>query len=101
MSKVSDIIKEIRSYSGRNDKISVLQKNKDNELLKQFFYLSLDPMVTFGIKKIPTFKHFRTYTLQEAFADLQQLISREKTGNAAIDHLANILGSLEKMMLIS
>lgn len=96
MSKVSDIIKEIRSYSGRNDKISVLQKNKDNELLKQFFYLSLDPMVTFGIKKIPTFKHFRTYTLQEAFADLQQLISREKTGNAAIDHLANILGSLEK-----
>ena len=41
MSKVSDIIKEIRSYSGRNDKISVLQKNKDNELLKQFFYLSL------------------------------------------------------------
>ena len=96
MSKVSDIIKEIRSYSGRNDKISVLQKNKDNELLKQFFYLSLDPMVTFGIKKIPAFKHFRTYTLQEAFADLQQLISREKTGNAAIDHLANILGSLEK-----
>lgn len=92
MNKVSDIIKSVRSVSGRNDKIAVLQANKDNEDLKKFFYLALDPMVTFGIKKIPTYeKGEKFYELNQLMWYLEPLITREKTGNAAINHLAFIL----------
>ena len=92
MNKVSDIIKSVRSVSGRNDKIAVLQANKDNEDLKKFFYLALDPMVTFGIKKIPTYeKGEKFYELNQLMWYLEPLMTREKTGNAAINHLAFIL----------
>lgn len=93
---VYQIIKQLESVSGRNDKIKILEQNKDNESLKTFFYLALDPMVTFGIKKIPAFvassaSSVSCITLEEAMTMLGKLASREKTGNAAIDWLTYIL----------
>lgn len=93
--KVLNILNALESVSGRNDKLSILEANKDNETLKQFFYLALDPLVTFGIKKIPHYHHSDvTLTLDVALDALKKLIDREVTGNAAIDYLTDILSHL-------
>ena len=90
---VYQIIKQLESVSGRNDKIKILEQNKDNETLKTFFYLALDPMVTFGIKKIPAYKtqEHPYYGLDRAMSMLDALIKREATGNAGIELLTKIL----------
>jgi ATP-dependent DNA ligase len=91
-----EILNQLAAVSGRNDKMAILQANKDNELLKRFFHLALDPMVTFGIKKIPAYVKMvePVIGLNFAFDQLNQLIKRDVTGNAAIDMLANLLCSL-------
>lgn len=90
------ILDELSSNAGRNDKIGILQKNKDNKDLKEFFHLALDPMVTFGIKKIPKYTPNRDKGISLAFAfdSLSDLSSRRVTGNAGIAHLLGMLEAL-------
>ena len=91
------IIQGLESTSSRNEKIAILKKNVGNKTLAKFFSLALDPMITFGIKKIPTYDqtYKNTFTIDWAMDELQKLINRELTGNAGIDHLTNILSSLK------
>jgi len=54
MLKVIEIINEIANTSGRNDKEAILERNKDNELLKKVLKFVFDPFVLSGMsdKKI-------------------------------------------------
>ncbi|MHB8123794.1 MAG: ATP-dependent DNA ligase [Desulfuromonadaceae bacterium] len=94
---VLQILEQLSHRSGSLDKLDILEANRSNEVLKRFFYLALDPMVTFGIKKIPSYVRDPKpkYSLQQAMDDIGVLISRELTGNAAIGHLSFLLGRLE------
>lgn len=90
------ILLQLEQTASRNEKLDILRTNKHNDVLKRFFELSLNPLITFGIKKIPAYgRNGPTVSLGDAFQQLDKLINRELTGNAAIDFLSNLLSSLD------
>lgn len=101
---VYQIIKKLEKTPGMNDKLEILRENYNNRGLKTFFRLALDPMIIFGIKKIPDYEYEHTYcTLTEAMGVLVDMLSTRKcTGNAAVKVLADVLAvsSPENAILI-
>lgn len=90
----------LASDNSRLFKLDQLNKNKDNELLKEVVRLALDPFTQFYQRKIPEYtfvgKDSEHQTcLEMAIENLKYLSSREVTGNAAIAHLRAILSGLE------
>jgi DNA ligase-1 len=51
MKKVIEIVENIRETSGTNDKIAILQKNKDNEILKKVLLYTYDPFRKYGMSE--------------------------------------------------
>lgn len=91
------ILKALEATSSRNEKIAILLSNKDNDLLKQVVVYALDPFKNFYIRKIPSYKADEPtmLTLDNAIPKLDKLISREITGNAAIEYLRLLLTELQ------
>lgn len=96
MKSVYDIVNELRSTGSRNEKIAILQENKDHPHLKGFFQYALDEMKVFGIKKIPEYEERNETSngLVDAFILLDSLQAREFTGNDAVEMLSEMLSSL-------
>jgi len=96
---IKQIFDEIANEGGTNMKMEILGKYKDNEELVRVLYLANSKRVKFFIKQIPEYKtshelHLQHKSLEYALDELQKLSNRELTGNAAIAHLQQILGSL-------
>lgn len=92
---VFDILIELSGTSSRNKKITILQREKNNKLLKEVCRLALDPLTQFHIRKIPrATAHAGIMDLEEAFVNLDKLVKREVTGNAAIAWLTTTLEGL-------
>jgi ATP-dependent DNA ligase len=91
MTKVYDILKEIKATSKKNEKLAILKKNKDNELLKQVIYHALNPHYRYYMteKTIPEDYSMINpqITLGEAIEDLYKLHERKITGHAAIEYV--------------
>lgn len=95
---VLSILNSLAAVSSRNEKLAILRTNKDNPTLKEFFRLALDPLITFGIKKIPVYTPNRN-PLGDDSAQLdwgmdqfeKQFATRAITGNDAISHLTYVL----------
>ena len=49
MRTVASIIQQLQNTGGTNDKISILKRNSDNELLKKVLYYTYNPLLTFKI----------------------------------------------------
>jgi len=84
----------LAANASRNFKIDQLTANSDNETLREVIRLALDPFTQFYIRKIPAYTRGadeNTVTLEEAIDSLFELSQRIVTGNAAIEHLRNIL----------
>lgn len=95
MSNIYEILCELASNNSRNFKIDLLKQHSDNELLKRVCAMTLNPLLVFHIKKIPTTLHASnhepTWTLEQALTALNDLSNRVVTGNAAIEHLRTTL----------
>lgn len=94
---VHKIIHLLEKTSSMNEKIEILKKSADNDDLKSFFNYALNPHIQFYIRKIPDYKtnyNISFNTLSHAMDALYVLQYREKTGNAAISFLSNVLSSL-------
>jgi ATP-dependent DNA ligase len=90
------IIQQLESDNSRLAKEAILTKNKDNKLLKQVFFLALDPFTQFYIRKIPKYEsRDKMWDLGTALKSLDSLSSRKVTGNAAIEYLKNLLEGCE------
>ena len=71
-------IKELENTPGTNDKIALLKKYKDDEDLRQFFYMALNPNLIYGIKKIPSYRNKTDkYNLALSMMELYTFSSRE------------------------
>lgn len=91
---INSILNELASNNSRLFKEELLNKHKDNLILRQVVFLALDPFTQFYQRKIPSYltppvEHQET--LSWALDSLKVLSSRKKTGNAAIEHLTMIL----------
>jgi len=92
-----EIIELIRSTSGTNDKRTILGEHKDNIELQRVLTMTLDPRITFGIKKIPAYDYIaEELTLSEAMDELGKLERRESTGKSAIALLQGILETVSE-----
>jgi hypothetical protein len=91
---LNKFFEDLAANSSRNYKIEQLEKHRDNAQLMHVVRLALDPFTNFYIRKIPAYKPTNTQTLEGALNGLYDLSHRLVTGNAAIDHLTNLLSSL-------
>ena len=91
---VPDILTELESDNSRLFKEEILRKNLDNDTLKRVLKAALDPYTQYYQRKIPKYSRKEDQPIKSlnwALSGLNQLTSREYTGNAAIDHLQKIL----------
>ena len=95
---IYDIIQELKETSAKNGKIAILQREKDNELLKRVIVATYNPYVQYYIKKIPDYAPNRvaTLSLDSALDSLSQLTERKVTGNAAIEYLTKLLENVNE-----
>ncbi len=95
---IKEIFDEIASTSGNNDKIAVLSKYQDNDLLKRVLYMANSKRVKFFIKRVPDYPKVDTemglISLNHALDELSQITERKVTGNDAIALLETLLSSL-------
>lgn len=94
---VYDIIKAIKATRSRNEKESIITQNSDNENLKNFFRLALNPFINYYQKKPINFKRQDAphKTIEDAYQFLEDRIATRKvTGNAAIAEIKQLLESL-------
>lgn len=92
---INQIFETLASDNGRNFKIDYLKQHKDIPQLKKAIFLALNPYTQFFIRKIPAYTTGEiTNSLDYAMSEVSRLASREYTGNAAIEHLTNILSSI-------
>lgn len=99
VSNINAIFEELKATSGKNDKLAILTREKNNKLFKQVIELALNPFTLFYIKKIPAYGHavwenYDEKPLPWALKELEKLSTRSLTGNAAINHLETVLNSL-------
>ena len=94
---VVEILKEIKSTPGTNDKKVILEIHKENNLLKNILKYSLDPFMPFNIVKVPKVVNSdRILGVLEggrwgAFFEAADLCaSRELSGNATIDAMHTV-----------
>ena len=96
---IKQIFDEIANESSTNEKMNILERNKDNELLVKVLYLANSKRVKFYIKQIPEYQK-NTNILGDnlthlTLSRLSPLSDRTVTGHAAIQLLKNILESVD------
>jgi ATP-dependent DNA ligase len=94
---IKEIFEQIANESSTNEKMVILGKFKDNELLKRVLYLANSKRVKFYIKQIPpyTIKDESHDTLENNLTALDLISSRKITGGNASEYLKAILQSSE------
>ena len=92
--EVYDILEDLAANPSRNYKIDLLKQHENNRLLREVVRLALDPFTQFYIRKIPKYEATGSGCLMAAMDQLFELSSRAITGNAAIEHLTQVLESL-------
>jgi len=94
--KIKQIFDEISNESGTNEKMNILSKYENNELLKRVLYLANSKRVKFYIKQIPDYDWGDGMSLSWAIDQLAALSNREITGNSAISHLKGVLEHIDR-----
>lgn len=96
---VKTILDELAAESGRNAKIAILEKHKNNQLLAEVIETALNPFKNFYIKKIPEYlpQNTPSSSLEDALGTfVPDLMNRVITGNLAIDALRDRLACLSE-----
>jgi len=89
------ILNELANEPSTNAKVAILQREKNNELLKRVFQAAYNPMITYGIKQIPSYTSSgKSFTLLDALGELNQFVTRKVTGNDAVNCLKALLSDL-------
>jgi ATP-dependent DNA ligase len=92
---ILNILDEIAGNASRLHKEAVLTRERDNVDLREAFRLAYDPYTQFYIRKIPQYKSQDKDSLKSAMSRLSLLSSRTVTGNAGVEHLTIVLGSVD------
>lgn len=95
---VKEILDELSATNSRKEKERILQREKNNLVLKKTLYYALDPFEVFHIKQIPEYRKYEDggQTLNHVLDRLHVLVERRKTGKKAQDFLAANLEGLAR-----
>ncbi|MBZ4649281.1 hypothetical protein [Thermosipho sp. (in: thermotogales)] len=90
-------LEELGKTNSTKVKAEILRSYKSNEYLKQMLKLSLDPYLTFGIKKLPECTVKSSKISAKKFDELSDMLTRlanrELTGNAARNAVEKFLSN--------
>lgn len=93
---IYELIETLSSTASTNAKKSILEANKDNEVLKTAFEYALNKTKKYYIKKIPEYTSVSNdITLLEGIVRLDKLVDRTYTGNRAIEYIKDTLSSMD------
>lgn len=94
MKEIISIIEELRKTSGTNDKISILQKNKENEDLKKILLYTYDPFRKYGMseKTIKPLFDIATYTID--IFELLDILASSNINDSLRTTVNTFLGSI-------
>ena len=94
---IKQIFDEIAAESSTNQKMVILGKYSDNELLKRLLYLANSKRIKFYIKQLPEYTRNvdQNNSLEFVVSELQHIIDRHVTGNDALNFLRDILASVD------
>jgi DNA ligase-1 len=94
--EIKQILDELSSEPSKNQKMVILGKYADNELLKRVLYMANSSRVKFYIKQIPEYTTLTNdfISLEDAIVKLTNISSRNVTGNEALNFLSEILSNL-------
>lgn len=92
------IIQQLRNTASKNEKEAIIKSHREDALFRQCLEMTYSPLIKFGVKALPEPTQAcdpqHRLSLEEALSALTLLSSRQKTGNAAINHVAYLLGHL-------
>lgn len=93
---IIDILNELAATDSINEKKAIMEREKDNLLLKRVFLLAYSKRFNYGIKKWPEPIPTRgIQTLETGLDFLENVLApRVKSGNAAIESLAMVIYDL-------
>ncbi len=93
---VFNILQELDAEPSSNLKKDIVRKYKDHAEFLMTVEAALNPLTTYGIKKIPEYDVGRpVITLRNAIKKLGPLANRNVTGGKAIKHLQYLLENVE------
>ena len=91
---IIDIINELRATTKTNEKLAILEQNKDNETFKQVLYYTYNPRFKYGIEMVPQYNSKTgDMPIEEVFDKLDKFAHRQVTGNRAIIDLSELLSN--------
>jgi hypothetical protein len=96
--KIKQIFDEINSVSGDKAKMAILEKYKDNELLKEVLYLCKSKRVKYYLKQLPDYEPDNSGSAESLAWGIHGLVAisdREYTGHDATKWLQTILSGLD------
>ena len=96
---IVDVLNQLKNTSSTNEKVNILEANKENEKLKRFLYYTYSPLKIFGIKTIkPTKVGNKTIDeMSEIIFDLfEKLNNRTYTGNKAREQIILVANQLKQ-----
>lgn len=92
---ISAILNELGRTTRSTEKLKILESNRNNMHLREFFRLALSPHINFYIRKVPSYTNkSSSVSLSMAMDSLDMLVQRNYTGNAAITFLINLLENM-------
>ena len=96
MTKVQSILEKLENTNSQKEKIEILKTM--NEVQKRWFSLCYNSLITFGVKKIPEYTSESNSLDTVSIMDIleKEFVTREITGNAAIERLRDILSNAEE-----
>ena len=96
MTKVQSILEKLENTNSQKEKIEILKTM--NEVQKRWFSLCYNSLITFGVKKIPEYTSESNNLDIISIMDIleKEFVTREITGNAAIERLRDILSNAEE-----
>ena len=96
MTKVQSILEKLENTNSQKEKIEILKTM--NETQKRWFKMCYNSLITFGVKKIPEYTSESNSLDTMSIMDIleKEFVTREITGNAAIERLRDILSNAEE-----
>lgn len=93
---IIDILNELAATDSINEKKAIMEREKDNALLKRVFIMAYSKRFNYGIKKWPQAIPSRGIQTLESSLDFleNKLATRYFTGNAAIEQLSCVISDL-------
>ena len=99
MKNLYEIVDKLANTPSINEKCEILEAEKENLPLMNFFYYCLNPFVKFGVKQLPDVKPLEESSLNlhaDVIPLLQDLNERKLTGKKAINAVASLMERMSK-----